>query len=136
MLCMKNRCTVDSLITHTSRWTAQGMRYQGVCVSREWAKISSKNRKKNRKKYEKIYRLYICKLKNATDDSEMYASLKNRSYDLWKKSVNRVCFIVLLSSTRIVMLKDAKSPSIFRAMGSFRPSIYLRMVDTALSTSR
>ena len=37
------RGTVDSLITHTPRWTAQGMCYERVCISRDGLKIVSKN---------------------------------------------------------------------------------------------
>jgi len=42
-------CTVDSLITHTFQWTAQGMGFQGV-----WASRSGQTKAKQIKYYVKI----------------------------------------------------------------------------------
>ena len=44
-----NCITVDSLLTHTCRWTAQGMGYQGVWTLRSEPKYHSKNHEKIRK---------------------------------------------------------------------------------------
>ena len=41
--------TVEPLITHTPRWTAQGMRYEGLCV---WRGMITKSWKKIRKKLD------------------------------------------------------------------------------------
>src|SRR5882762_2440713 len=42
--------TVDSLITHTSRWTAHGMGYKGVWAMRVGSKISLEKLWKNQEK--------------------------------------------------------------------------------------
>jgi hypothetical protein len=41
--------TVETLLRHTPRWTAQGMPYEGLCLSRNALKIDSKNQKKSEK---------------------------------------------------------------------------------------
>jgi hypothetical protein len=38
--------TVEPLITHTSRWTAESMGYEGLWIVRGVLKIDSKNHKK------------------------------------------------------------------------------------------
>ena len=38
--------TVEPLVTHTPRWTAQGMRYEGLCIWRGMLKIGLKNHQK------------------------------------------------------------------------------------------
>ena len=46
--------TVEPLLTHTFRWIAQGMPYEGLCVQRGMLKIDSKNHQKIRKNQKKI----------------------------------------------------------------------------------
>ena len=100
--------TVNSLLTHTSRWTAQAMGYKRVWVMRAGPKISLENCGKIRK------------------NNPIYFSLNNaineRNYTREKKSVNNVFFIDLVLLRQIFMLKDAKCASIFQAMGSFKSS--------------
>jgi hypothetical protein len=55
--------TVDSLITHTPRWTAQGMGYEGVWALRAEPKISFKKLRKNQKKLEEKFCVFIAKKK-------------------------------------------------------------------------
>jgi hypothetical protein len=38
--------TVEPLLRHTPRWTAQGIPYEGLCPLRDTLKIDSKNQKK------------------------------------------------------------------------------------------
>ena len=88
----------------------------------------SKNCGKIRKNQEKNPHVFITS--NATNE---------KSYDLEKKSVNKVFFIRLVRlgvlSRRIFILKNARCASVFWAMGSSNSSMYLRMVETALITS-
>ena len=103
--CIRVTSTVNSLLTHTSRWTAQAMGYKRVWVMRAGPKIS----------LEKLWK-----------NHPIYFSLNNaineRNYTQEKKSVNNVFFIDLVLLRQIFMLKDAKCASIFQAMGSFKSS--------------
>src|ERR1700730_4599144 len=63
----------------------------------------------------------------------IHATNTDKIYALWKYSVKMAFFMLLVSSRWSCMLKDPKSASILHAMGSFKSSMYLPMVDTALS---
>ena len=50
---MRQRHTVNSLITHTPRWTAQGMGYEGVWALRAGPKMTFEKLRKNQDNSEK-----------------------------------------------------------------------------------
>jgi len=112
---------------------AQGMSYQGLCLSRDMLKIDSKNGQKS----EKIRKIYNCRcMPNCVTDMDVNNYIYDNIYDYLKKSVKTAFFMCLVSLKQSCLVNEPKRDSIFCEKGLFRSLIYFLMVNTALRTSQ